>query len=309
MLKKYLEGLSMLKNVLFYVSLLLVLFMSGCVPDNFKFEKEIIKAGSDVGSILSASDMDTNSEGNLVLADAGNNRVQTITTSGSVVMQSSGGAKASNRFQSISGLGVSPSTDEIYVCDQRGNKILVLSSSGNFIMKITSKVKCPMDVAVDKNGESYAIMARTPEIYKYSPDGKFISLIGGVGKAALTFPISIRLHKDFIYVADFGSRRIVQLDKQGNFVAEYKKKGEYEVMKGPSAIHFDSSDNMYILDLGEVPVVILRPNGELISKIGGFGSEPGKFLFPTGIVAKSEDEIYILDNSRNTILNFTKKPQ
>ena len=84
---------------------------------------------------------------------------------------------------------------------------------------------------------------------------------------------------------------------------------EYEEMKGPSGMHIDKDGNLYVLDLGEVPVVILSPTGKFISKIGDFGNQPGSFLYPTGVIAKSAEEIYVLDNSRNTILNFKKKPE
>jgi hypothetical protein len=32
-------------------------------------------------------------------------------------------------------------------------------------------------------------------------------------------------------------------------------------------------------------------------------------MYPTGIIAKTNDDIYILDNTKNTILNFKKKPE
>lgn len=125
----------------------------------------------------------------------------------------------------------------------------------------------------------------------------------------MLFPTSILLHKDHLFITDFGGRRIVKIKTDGTYVAEYKEKGEYESMKGPSAMHIDKDGNLYILDLGEVPVVILSPNGKVISKVGDFGNQAGQFLYPTGVIAKNAEEIYILDNSRNTILNFVKKPE
>jgi hypothetical protein len=77
-------------------------------------------------------------------------------------------------------------------------------------------------------------------------------------------------------------------------------------MKGPSGLHIDVVGNLYVLDLGEVPVVILSPEGKLISQVGEFGNKEGSFLYPIGIIAKDTDDIYILDNSRNTIINFAK---
>ena len=164
-----------------------------------------------------------------------------------------------------------------------------------------------MDVAVDSESNIYVIMSRNSEIYKYNDFGQYQGKIGGQGKAALIFPTSITIHNNIIYITDFGGKRIVKLNLDGSFIEEIKSKGEYEEMKGPSGLHIDETGNLYVLDLGEVPVVILSPEGKLISQVGTFGNHEGNFLYPTGVIAKSKDDVYVLDNSRNTILNFVRK--
>lgn len=296
------------KNTLLLL-IVVIATLTGCVPDKFKFEKEFGQSGSNRGQFLSPSDLDINSKGHLVVADSGNTRIQVISTDGNSIMAAGESGREGYKLQSITGIGVNPLTDDILVCDQRGNKVVRFTPDGQPNLRITAKMKYPMDAAIDRHGTSYVIMSKTAEIFKYDPNGGFIETIGGSGKAAMVFPTSIMLHKDHIFVTDFGGRRILKLSMSGQFVAEYKTKGEYEDIKGPSGMHIDNQGNMYVLDLGEVPVVILSPDGQLISKIGDFGNQSGRFLFPTGVVAKSADEIYVLDNSRNTILNFVKKPE
>lgn len=296
------------KNTILLMIVVITTF-TGCVPDKFKFEKEFGQSGSDRGQFLSPSDLAINSKGHLVVADSGNTRIQVISTDGNSIMAAGESGREGYKLQSITGIGVNPLTDEILVCDQRGNKVVRFSPDGQPNLRITAKMKYPMDVAIDRQGFSYVIMSKTPEVFKYDPNGSFVETIGGSGKAAMVFPTSIMLHKDHIFVTDFGGRRILKLSMSGQFIAEYKSKGEFEEVKGPSGMHIDNLGNLYLLDLGEVPVVILSPDGQLISKIGDFGNQKGRFLFPTGVVAKSADEIYVLDNSRNTILNFVKKPE
>lgn len=299
----------MLKKTLALSLILIAGLSTGCVPDKFKFEKEFGKSGSNRREFLSATDMDINSKGDLVIADAGNTRIQVVNTSGDSVMAAGESGREGYKLQSITGIGVNPLTDDVLVCDQRGNKIIRFTSDGTPNLRIVSKMKFPMDVCLDRNGNCYVIMSKQSEVYKYDSNGKFISTIGGSGKAAMLFPTSIILHKDHFFITDFGGKRIVKLSLNGTFVGEYKEKGEYEEIKGPSGLHIDQNGNLYILDLGEVPVVILSPDGKLISKVGDFGNQPGQFLYPTGVIAKSPEEIYVLDNSRNTILNFVKKPE
>lgn len=299
----------MLKKNAIVLLIVVVAMTTGCVPNKFQFEKEFGKSGSNRGEFLSPTDLDMTSKGDLVVADSGNTRIQVISTDGSSVMAAGESGREGYKLQSITGIGVNPLTNDILVCDQRGNKVIRFAPDGQPNLRITAKMKYPMDVAIDRNGNSYVIMSKVSEVFKYDANGSFLETIGGSGKAALVFPTSIMLHSDHIFITDFGGKRVVKLNMKGQFVSEYKSKGEYEEVKGPSGMHVDKSGNIYLLDLGEVPVVILSPDGQLISKIGDFGNQSGRFLFPTGVIAKSPEEIYVLDNSRNTILNFVKKPE
>ncbi|MBU1106314.1 MAG: NHL repeat-containing protein [Candidatus Riflebacteria bacterium] len=299
----------MLKKTITFAIIIFAGLSTGCVPDKFQFDKEFGKSGSNRTEFLSATDMDLDSKGNLVIADAGNTRVQVITTDGNSVMAAGEPGREGYKLQSITGIGVNPLTDDILVCDQRGNKVVRFDPAGEPNLRIIEKMRFPMDVCIDRKGNSYVIMSKQSEVYKYNANGKFLNTLGGSGKAAMLFPTSILMHKDHFFITDFGGKRIVKLAIDGTFVAEYKEKGEYEDIKGPSGMHIDKDGNLYVLDLGEVPVVIISPDGKLISKVGNFGNQSGQFLYPTGVIAKSPEEIYVLDNSRNTVLNFVKKPE
>ena len=290
------------------LTLSLLVFATGCVPNSFKFEKEFGKSGSGTAEFLNPTDMDIDKNGNLVVADAGNTRFQVISTSGSVITTGGEFGVGKKKLQSISGIGIDKSTNAVWVCDQKGKKVNKYDvSDGSYMITISKNMKFPMDVAVDSQSNVYVIMSRNSEIYKYSDYGEFIEKIGGQGKAALVFPTSIVIHDDIIYITDFGGKRIVKLKLDGTFIEEIKNKGEYEPMKGPSGLHIDDLGNLYVLDLGEVPVVILSPDGKLISQVGTFGNHEGNFLYPTGVIAKTRDDVYVLDNTRNTVLNFVKK--
>lgn len=292
------------------LALFLLSLTTGCVPNNFSFTKEFGKSGSGATEFLSPTDMDIDGKGNLIVADAGNTRFQVITPStGAVVAMGGEFGMDRMKLQSIAGIGVDKNSGSIWVCDQKGNKIVKFDSDGKALTKVTKSMKFPMDVAVDNDGDIYVIMSRNSEIYKYTENGEFIEKVGGNGKSALIFPTSIQIYQNTIFVTDFGGKRIVKMKPDGTFIEEIKTKGEYEEMKGPSGLHIDEAGNMYVLDLGEVPVVILSADGKFISQIGSFGNQEGSFLYPTGVIAKSKDEVYVLDNSRNTILNFRKKSE
>ena len=295
------------KQAWLYITVVLMLFTTGCVPNNFMFQKEFGKSGSGQAEFLSPTDMDLDKKGNLVIADAGNTRFQIISTDGNVVSTGGEFGLDGTKLQSISGIGVDRVDNVVWVCDQKGNKVVKFDTDGTPLAKVTKNMKYPMDVASDKDNNIYVLMSRKSEIYKYSDDGTFIEKIGGGDKASLIFPTSITIFNNIIYVTDFGGKRIVKMNLDGSFIEEITKKGEYEEMRGPSGLFIDEYGNLYVLDLGEVPVVVLSSTGEVISQIGAFGNHEGNFLYPTGVVAKSQNQVFVLDNSRNTILSFEKK--
>lgn len=285
------------------------LLLTGCVPVKFQFDQEFGNSGSGKGQFLSATNLDLTRDGDLVVGDNGNCRYQVIKPDGSVKLTAGEAGRDGYKLLGMGGIGVNHLTNDVWVCDQRGNKLVRFDPQGDPNLKVTEKVRYPMDVAIDRQGDAFVIMAKNPKIHKYSAAGRFLESIGGAGKTALIFPTSIIIHDEHLYISDFGGRRILKMDMKGNLVKEYKEKGEYEEMKGPSSVHIDNEGNLFVLDLGEVPVVQLTPEGQLISKIGEFGNETGKFIYPVGVVAKSKDEIFILDNSRNKILKFKQKPE
>ena len=296
-----------MKRALLCLCLVAVFRLVGCVPETYKFVTEIGKPGSGRGEFLGATDIALTPDGNVVIADAGNNRFQVVSPSdGSVKVTGGEYGTTGTKIQGITGVGVNPVTGDIYVCDYRGGKVVKYSKTGSPLARIVDKVRGPMDVAIDRQGNTFVVMSKQPAIFKYDLVGNFIETIGGKGKAALVYPTSIVIKNDDMYVSDYGSKRLLKMTLKGEVVQEFSQKGEYEPLKGPSGICVDASGNLFLLDLGEVPVVSLDRQGGLISKIGNFGKEAGQFLFPRGIVVTDPGDVLVMDNSRNVLLVFKK---
>jgi len=292
------------------VSLLALGLMTGCVPDKYGFSDEYGKPGSGRGEFLSPTDMDLSPEGDLVISDSGNNRIQIVSPKNGAYKLAFGEYGTSGyKMSGTAGCGVNPLTGDIWVSDMRGNKLVKFSKTGAPLLKIDKKMKLPIDVAVDRQGNIYVLMSKQANIVKFDGFGEYIENIGGTGKTALVFPTSITAREDGLYVTDYGGKRVLKMSFKGELIKEYTKKGDYEDLKGPSNLFIDSKGNLLVLDMGEVPIAILAPDGQLLSKIGEFGNEKGQFLYPRGIVSTANGEILVLDNSRNCILSFKNAPK
>ncbi len=91
-------------------------------------------------------------------------------------------------------------------------KVVPLSEEKNLIGSIR-------DFSVDTENNFWILDSRQCKLYKYTPDGKFISYIGGVGQGPGEFgkPFSFFIGKKYIYVVDPVSRKANVFGLQGVF--------------------------------------------------------------------------------------------
>lgn len=307
-------------NKLFiFVFLASALALTGCVPETFQYDREIGSAGSGNGQFMGGTDMDITKDGYLVVADAGNSRFQIINPdNGSVVLTGGNDTASSARFKikSMTGIGVDRIGGHIWVCDKQAGKLVRFNGqSGDADKAITKGLKRPMDVAVDKSGDLYVLMSKDSHIYKFDgTNGKLLEKFGGEGPASLVFGTSIAYSPDYkyFYITDYGGKRVIKVNaSNGEFISDIKSKGEHEALVGPTCLYVDEDENIYLLDLGDIPVVLLNKKGNVISRIGtvGDGKIEGQMIYPSGIVSKNKNQIYVLDNSKNKIIAFKKKAQ
>lgn len=296
-----------MKKTTLFCFVFLVVFAVGCgVPNLYEFEKEFCKEGSAPGELSNPIDLELTPDGNLVVTDSGNNRFQVLDGDGKLIFVGGEFGNGKLQIKSVSGCAVHRISGDILVCDLKGNKVVRYKKDGKPEIRVIQSVRAPLDAAFDKLGNIYVLMARQADLYKYDQIGNLIGKVGGAGQSALVFPVSMRIRDDIIYIADSGSRRIVKMKLNGDFIAQFNTKGEYEPMKGPSSVFVDETGNLFTLDVGDIPVAFLNPDGKLFSKVGGFGDEPGSFMYPRSIVANSNGDVYILDSNRNVIIKYKK---
>lgn len=297
----------MYRRLFFFLLLLISVSFLGCVPEKYEYVKEIGAPGSRRGQFSNPVDMVLFPDGKVAISDSGNQRVQVLDLeTGRVVRVIGEGLTGRNQLRSLAGIGVHPLSSELWVCDQRGNKLVRFNRDGEPDMRIEDNVRSPRDVAVDRHGNLYVINSRSTEVQIFDEFGSLLRTIGGTERTNLLFPTSISLHEGNIYITDFGLRRILVMDTNGNFIRTYQHKGDYEEIRGPANIFLNENGSMYLLDLGNIPVVSLTLDGELISRIGSFGEKEGEFRYPMSVVAQN-GMMYVLDSSRNVIICYRRR--
>ncbi|HXT12950.1 MAG TPA: Ig-like domain-containing protein [Candidatus Angelobacter sp.] len=188
---------------------------------------------------------DTN--GNLYVADAGNNTIRKIAPDGSVTTLaglngtagSTDGLGAAASFNSPFGMAVD-SSGAIYVSDSGANIIRKISPSGlvttfaglagvagtNNGTGTAARFNEPDGLAIDSNNNLYVADTLNDVIRKISPDGVVTTFAGSLGKpgsadktgtaASFRFPIGVAVGQDgTVYVADSGNYTIREVTPAG----------------------------------------------------------------------------------------------
>ena len=225
-------------------------------------------------------------------------------------------AENNNFIKSLTGfqwsMGLSLTSDEVYVVDGLYNKILVFSKSDieKNIFDFTdykneyflNENKCVGHVhgisVVDE--KIYAVKNNFDCIAVFDLSGNFVDEFGKTGDKNGEFDgmTGIEIFGEKIFVVDTGNDRIQIFDLSGNFVDEFgktgDKNGEFDGMTGIEIF----GEKIFVVDTGNDRIQIFDLSGNFVDDI------KADFKIPHQIVA-DEDKIYVLDTYNYEIKIFS----
>ena len=85
--------------------------------------------------------------------------------------------------------------------------------NGNYISSWTKYVSQPSDVAVDSNGNIYALQVSNKQIKVFDSSGSFLR---NIGTCSSTYPTNLDIYNDTIYVLDYYNASVKVLTPTGN---------------------------------------------------------------------------------------------
>jgi DNA-binding beta-propeller fold protein YncE len=285
------------------------------------------------------SGMSTDSQGNLLVADGGNNMIRKISPSGYVTLVAgkvqqgnSDGVGASAGFFNPVGLSIN-TRNEIFVADSGNYAIRKISVSGavtSVIRNIPHGITAPTGIFVDKNDQLFFTDCGYGWIYRRSNTGNITQLASGAnlgGSSGLFWnqPYQIWVDsKGYIYLADAGNHRICKSindggyftvlagqQSAGNFVIYGHKDGlgTAATFYNPKAIVMDKEGSLYIADASN-NVIRKISNSGMVTTLAGSGIKghangsalSASFNHPAGL-ALSPDEtvLYVADQGNDLI--------
>jgi sugar lactone lactonase YvrE len=222
-------------------------------------------------------------QGNVYVADSGNNKIRKITPNGEVstIAGSSkgfaNGSGSSAKFNNPYGLAIDEQ-DNLYVSDMGNHKIRKITSNGvvstlagstiGFSNGSSSSAKFnnPSGVAVDGQGNVYVADFVNHKIRKINPNGEVTTLAGSSKgfidasgtNAKFNYPNGITIDaQGTLYVADNGNHKIRKITSEGmvstlvgmnsGFADGSKNQAKFS---SPYGMAVDEQGNLYVADTG-----------------------------------------------------------
>ncbi|XP_013163168.1 PREDICTED: protein wech [Papilio xuthus] len=236
----------------------------------FSFGKE----GQDEGQVSRPWGLCVDREGNIIVADRRNNRIQIFNNRGE--FKTMFGAKGTGPGEFDLPAGITTDTyGRIIVIDKDNHRVQIFTSAGNFILKFGSfgkecgQFQYPWDVAVNTLGNIVVTDTRNHRIQLFTSDGTYIT----------------------------------------KFVFEAANPAK--LLKGPTTprgVCFTTNGNIIVSDFENHRLLMVDPTlSKVIHCMGREGSGIGELNRPSGIVTDDDGRIIVADSKNHRVLVFTSE--
>jgi sugar lactone lactonase YvrE len=197
--------------------------------------------GSGPGQCQNPHGVVMDGEGNILVADSGNRRIQKFTVEGHFVRE------VGNDLLQLaypSDIAFNASSRKVYVVDSGNHCIQVLNSNLTFHQTLGShgrgkmQFSEPCGVACDSTGKVYVADSGNHRIQVFMSEGGFLRRFGkyGQGRGELNWPQYLAIDSsdsDTVYISESGNHRISVFTSEGDFITSFGRKGE-----GPGEFDF-----------------------------------------------------------------------
>jgi tripartite motif-containing protein 71 len=264
---------------------------------------DMFRGGNGVGTgkFDSPSGIAVDPNGNILVADTGNGRIQKFSSSGTSL--STIGAKGTGPGQLGLPRGIAiDRAGNIYVADASNQRVQKLAPNGTLIAEWAPGLYGPGRIAIGPDDSIYVADQGLFRIVKLSPDGRVLTIWGSKGNADGQFAddaaVAVDPTSNKVYVADPINSRIQVFDSGGKFLTKWSVP-EWRQLSGFEDLAIDSqTGRLYASSAHLNRVLVFDLNG---TRLGSLTPKPpDKLDAPSGL-ALFNRKLYVLNMTGNRV--------
>jgi len=230
------------------------------------------------------------------------------------------------QFQSPRGMTIGPD-GSIYVADSRNHRVQHFTANGEFINSwgtfadvgagnaLGGTFNEPWGIDAAPDGSIYVADTWNHRIQKFTPDGKFLFMLGFFGQAespeAFWGPRDVAVDGDGrVFVTDTGNKRVVVFNSEGQYLTQFGLAGVgLGEMDEPVGIAAAPNGNIFVAEAWNQRVQVFTPGAEPDSYnplqfwdiYGWFGQSMENKPF---IAVNNLDQVFVTDPEGYKVLQF-----
>lgn len=190
----------------------------------------------------------------------------------------------------------------------------LLERPGRFLSSFGSKgsgegeLDTPTGIAVDAEGRILVVDTENHRIQLFDAAGRFLESWGskGSGEGQFRRPTHVEVDADgHVWVADTDNHRVQKLDRNGRFLVQVGRIGRGAGrLAEPKGLGVDRDGNLWVVDRRNHRVQKFAADGTPLGSFGRQGGGRGKFNFPEDLTFDSSGRLYVTDGMNGRIQVF-----
>ncbi|XP_035683147.1 tripartite motif-containing protein 2-like [Branchiostoma floridae] len=242
----------------------------------------------------------TNSQGEILVADNGNKRLQMFDSKGTFKWKSE--KEEGDKFLKPVDVAVTPDGN-IYITDVANKCVKKFDPKGEVISKFGNDVlDIPSGIAYDARTDHVLVTdAGKNRITIHSSDGELLHHFGSTGDDDSNFNrpifVAVNSHSDII-VSDYKNHCVKVFDSEGLFLFKFGGEVGADADRGkhgmPAGLCVDPRDNIIVADIHNGRVDLFRPDGSFLRHIA---TASDGLLSPYGVAMTPDGRVVVTDVS------------
>lgn len=246
------------------------------------------------------------SQGDIVVCDFGNNRIQEFGRDLRVVRQWGGLGDAAGQFKQPCGIAVG-ADGKIFVADTWNHRVQVFSPQGQFVREWAAGFYGPRGIAVDATGSVFVADTGGNRILRFSAEGQKQKEWGSKGPEPGHFiePMGITVDgAGHVYVCDNGNGRLQIFDRDGNLLSQFPVPGWESTVFSEPTVALDAHNTLWVTVPHAKELRNYDRKGTLLRTITGQSVPGAAFETPMGVAYNATTGELILTDLEHRVVRI-----